>query len=399
MEAAKLCRCWWRSRAATAGKVASQARGASTALTAATQVLHLRTPIANAHPSVTPLFQNSAFDAASPYFYARKSSPNLLEVEGCVALLESAPAAMAFPSGMAALSAVLSMLVPGDVLVVSHLMYGCSYRLFDRVKKHQGVKVHVADLSDPKVLHGFPCLRMVLFETPTNPFLRTLPISSIAAEAKAVNKNALVVVDNTWASPLFQQPLEHGADISVHSATKYLSGHSDVMGGFVLSGQADVLAAMQDVRFYAGAVMDPHSAWLLRRSLSTLPLRMKEHVRVTKQLQGTIQSHRHVKYVYLPDVDGRQLLEYGGILFFELAEPVAHRYVDFRDQLRCFRTGTGMACVTSMVAQPYSGSHASMSEEEKAAIGLTPALVRLCFGLEDVEDLRADLCAALDSLG
>lgn len=363
-----------------------------------TKALHLRTSLEGASPSVTPLFQNSAFDAASPYFYARKSSPNLQEVENCVAVLENAAAAVAFPSGMAALAAVLSMLMPGDQLVVSHLMYGCSYRLFERVKQHQGVVLHVVDLTDPSNLRRFSSLRMVVFETPTNPFLRTLPIRSISEQATSINKDALVVVDNTWASPLFQHPLEHGAHISVHSATKYLSGHSDVMGGFVLSERADVLAAMQDARFYGGAVMDPHSAWLLRRSLSTFPLRMKEHAKVTRELKHTIESHRNVKHVFLPEIDGEQLTDYGGILFFELADPVAHCYTDFRDRLRCFRTGTGMACVTSMVAQPFSGSHASMTADEKSTIGLTPGLVRLCFGMEDVDDLRADLQAALDTL-
>jgi len=225
-----------------------------------------------------------------------------------------------------------------------------------------------------------------------------VPIRKIADLASARNPAALVVVDNTWATPLFQNPLELGAHISLASATKYISGHSDVMGGFVAVND-DVLAeSLLQTRFYSGAILDPNSAWLLRRSLHTFPLRMREHVRVTRRLAEYLQTRLEVAQVFLPEVDGEQLRDYGGILFFQLQPELSGRYGEFAHALSLFDTGTGMACVSSMVAQPWSGSHASLTNEEKRAMGLDEGLVRLCFGMEVAEDLIADLERALDAL-
>jgi len=239
---------------------------------------------------------------------------------------------------------------------------------------------------------------LVFFETPTNPFLKTISIKSVARHVKATCPDALVVIDNTWATPLFQHPLEHGADISLHSATKYISGHSDVMGGFALCASPDLADELRNIRFYGGAVLDPNSAWLLRRSAQTLSLRLQAHVATLQEMSAFLKSLPQVSHVYLPTVDGDQLKNYGGILFFDLAPPCADRYERFRDALTLFESGTGMAAVTSMVAQPYTGSHASLSDDDKAEMGLGRQLVRLCFGLEPVEDLKADVRQALNAL-
>jgi cystathionine gamma-lyase/cystathionine gamma-lyase/homocysteine desulfhydrase len=351
----------------------------------------------DARPSVTPMYLTSGFEAGSPYFYTRNSNPNIAELEAVVATLEGAAHGVAVTTGMTAISLVLELLEPGDTLCVGRDIYGCSYRLFDRISRKRRLRLEVTDLTagDVAIPDG---TRMVFFETPTNPFLKTVDIERVAAAARRRSPHALVVVDNTWATPLFQHPLEHGADISLHSATKFLAGHADVMCGLLLTNRADLADELRQARFYSGAILDPHSAWLLRRSVQTLPLRMREHERVTGRLQAFLARRPEVTRVCAPRVDGRQLTGYGGIVCFELRADLADRYAAFAGQLRLFDTGTAMACVTSKVAQPYSGSHASMNAEEKAAMGLGPGLVRLCLGFEDPADLEADLAGAFAAL-
>jgi cystathionine beta-lyase/cystathionine gamma-synthase len=351
----------------------------------------------DARPSVTPMYLTSGFEAGSPYFYTRNSNPNIAELEAVVSTLEGAAHGLAVTTGMTAIALALDLLAPGETLCVGRDIYGCSYRLFDRISRKRRLRLHVVDLTvdDVVIPDG---TRMVFFETPTNPFLKTVDIEQVSAAARRSSPQALVVVDNTWATPLFQRPLEHGADISLHSATKYLAGHADVMGGLLLTNRGDLDDELRQARFYSGAILDPHSAWLLRRSVQTLPLRMREHERVTARLQAFLAHRPEVARVYAPRVDGRQLTGYGGIVCFELRADLGDRYAAFAGRLRLFDTGTAMACVTSKVAQPYSGSHASMNVEEKAAMGLGPGLVRLCLGFEDPGDLEADLAGAFAAL-
>ncbi len=364
-----------------------------------TRSLHARVPHDGALPVVTPLYQASAFQTGSPYFYTRKDNPNIAEFEGIVAGLEGCRHGIAVTTGMTAIHQVLDLLRAGDGLVFNRDIYGCSHRLFQRFAEARGVRVSALDLSVPEQLARIPAgTRLVIFETPTNPFLKTIDIAAVAKAARAADPRALVVVDNTWATPLFQNPLAHGADLVVHSATKYFGGHSDVMGGIICCDRDDLHGQLRDARFYAGAILDPHSAWLLCRSMKTFGLRMREHERVTARLAAFLGTIPQVARVHLPTIDGHQLRGYGGILFFALAPAVAGRYRDFAAALRLFDTGTGMACVTSMVAQPYNGSHASMTPDEKSAIGLDQGLVRLCFGFEDPADLEADLARAFTAI-
>lgn len=363
------------------------------------EALHLHVANDDALPAVTPLYQCSAFEANSPYFYTRKNNPNVAEYEAVVALLEEAGYGVAVSTGMAALASALQLLRPGATLVINKHVYGCSYKLCQRFAARWQLRLITLDLSD-KAQHGAipPDTAMVLFETPTNPFLKTLDIRAVSDTVKAKNPEALVVVDNTWATPLYQHPLELGADISLHSATKYFSGHSDVMGGILLTQRADLHDELRANRFYGGAIMDPHSAWLLRRSLQTLHIRMAQHYHTAAEIARFLEGFRQVERVYYPEIDGRQLRGYGGLIFFQLREDLVPGYRRFTERLRLFRTGTGMACVTSMVAQPYTGSHASLSPEEKAAIGLDKGLVRLSLGLEEPDDLKADLASALAAM-
>jgi cystathionine gamma-lyase/cystathionine gamma-lyase/homocysteine desulfhydrase len=359
--------------------------------------LHTTIDIEGAMPSVTPIFQVSGFEAGSPYFYSRKNNPNVAELEQAAATLESAPHAVAFPTGMSALAAVLDLLRPGDRLLVNRLVYGCSFRLFQRLAQRRGLELVVADLSQPEQLPDVE-FAMAVLETPTNPFLRTVGIRRLADRLRARSPSVLIVVDNTWATPMYQHPLEHGADFSVHSCTKYLSGHTDVMGGIVMVDRPELRDELIDYRFYQGAVMDPNSAWLLRRSLQTLQVRLRAQGATTRLMRDFLEARPEVAEVYYPEIDGKQLTDYGGILFFRFAAAYRNAYSAFASSLKLFGTGTGMACVTSMVAQPFNGSHASMTEAEKQAIGLGQDLVRLCFGLEDPEDLELDLSRAFAAL-
>jgi cystathionine beta-lyase/cystathionine gamma-synthase len=364
-----------------------------------TKALHHRIDNANTHPLATPIYQNSAFTADSPYFYTRKSNPNSVEFEGALAILEKAKHVISVTTGMAAISLVLSQLRPNDVLVVNKYIYGCSYKLFQRYALQFNLSLIILDLSDSAAYSKIPDnVAMVLFETPTNPFLKTISIREVADCVREKNPKALVVVDNTWATPIFQNPLELGADISLASATKYISGHSDVMGGVIAVNDDELAEVLRQSRFYSGAILDPNSAWLLRRSLHTFPLRMREHVRVTQALYAFLQTRDELEKVYFPELDPQQLREYGGILFIQFKPAFINHYPQFAQNLSLFDTGTGMACISSMVAQPWSGSHASLSNEEKQAMGLNEGLVRLCFGLENAEDLIMDITCAFDAL-
>lgn len=362
-----------------------------------TEILHLRVDAQDAHPATTPIYQCSAFTSDSPYFYSRKSNPNVSEFEQVVAKLEQARHGVAYATGMSAIYMTLELLQPGGTLVINRDIYGCSYKLFQRTARRLSLTLRILDLSTQAGILQIPLdTDMVVFETPTNPFLKTINIAAVSQQVKSANPQAIVVVDNTWATPAFQHPLAHGADISLHSATKYFSGHSDVMGGIALTDNDELHARLIDGRFYAGTILTPHHAWLLRRSMQTFDIRMKQHSMTTQYLTEFVRQLPYVKRVYYPSIDSSQLAGYGGIIFLELRDDLVDAYPDFAHALRWFDTGTGMACVTSMVAQPYSGSHASMTDAEKSEMGIDRGLVRLCFGLEDPEDLRQDL---LDAFG
>jgi len=364
-----------------------------------TRALRTKAAVDGTKPTSSPIFQSAAFQSGSAFFYSRKDNPNVHELEDALAAWEGARHALAVTTGMSALSLLMGLLRPGDTLVCHRLMYGCSLRLFQQQVEERRVELLVLDLDRAEDLARLPAsTRLVLFETPTNPFLRTVPIAAVAAAAHRANAQAIVAVDGTWATPLFQQPLQHGADVVAHSLTKFVSGHSDVMGGALLCDRDDLAATLRERRFYHGANLDPHSAWLLARSLKTFPLRMREHARVTRLMVDLLRTFRAVERVDFPQVGDGQLHDYGGIVFVQLRPAYRERYADLIANLRLFDTGTGMAAVTSMVAQPYSGSHASLDDAQKASLGLDCGLVRLCFGLEDEADLAADLTQAFAAL-
>ncbi len=359
---------------------------------AITKALITKASFEGALPVTTPLFQSSAFQSGSTHFYTRKSNPNSEEFEDVVKTLEGTAFAISVTTGMSAITLCLDLLGPGQTLVINQDIYGCSFKYFQRVTARRQLNLKIIDLSKKENYAKIPeQTDMILFETPTNPFLKSISISEVSNYVKTRNPKALVVVDNTWATPLFQSPTKWGADLSLHSATKYFSGHSDVMGGIILTDRADLHEELMQDRFFSGCILAPHSAWLLCRSLQTLPLRMREHQRVTTDMFSFLRGFSEIQKIYYPEVDGEQLTSYGSIIFFQFRDELKYKYTEFIRSLKLFKTGTGMAAVTSMVAQPFTGSHASMTAEEKYAIGLDEGLVRLCFGFEDPEDLKTDL--------
>ena len=359
-----------------------------------TKSLHTRVDVSNAYPAATPIYQNSAFEAQSDFFYSRKNNPNVQELEEAVGHLEGAKFGIATTTGMSAINLVLSLLRPNQTIVINKLIYGCTFKYFEWFAENYNCNLIVEDLSVDFSVDNYSA-DLVFFETPTNPFLKTIDINFISSYYKKINSNCIVVVDNTWASPLYQSPCNLGADVSLHSATKYISGHSDVMGGIILTNNLKIDELLRTRRFYTGANLDPHSAWLLRRSLHTLDIRLEKQGKTTKKIVSFLETRNEIEKVYYPDVDGVQMVDYATLLFFDFREDLVRKYPIFSQKLQLFSTGTGMACVTSMVAQPFTGSHASMNAKEKEGMGLSLSTVRLSFGLEDSDDLIQDIENAL----
>lgn len=262
--------------------------------------------------------------------------------------------------------------------------------------QQHGIKLDILDLTNKNSYQEILKNKydMCFFETPTNPFLYSIDILKVSNICKLNNKDCLIIVDNTWATPICQKPLDFEADIVVYSGTKYFSGHSDVMAGFLTTNKTELYEKLLELRFYGGFILVPFHAWLIRRSLQTFNIRIKQQHETTLKLIDKLKKCDFIRKIYYPTIDGKQLTNYGGIIFVEVDDQIVNNYSKILEKIKLFGTGTGMACVTSMIAQPYTGSHASLSEKEKSKMGITPNLIRLCFGLEDPEDLYEDLLNA-----
>ena len=356
-----------------------------------------------------PIYATSTYAQQSPgvhqgFEYSRTHNPTRFAYERCVAALEAGTRGFAFASGMAATSTLLELLDSGDHVVAVDDLYGGSYRLFERVRKRSaGLDFSFVDLSDPANFEAgiTPKTRMVWIETPTNPLLKLVDIAAIAGIAKA--RDILVVVDNTFASPILQRPLQHGADIVMHSATKYLNGHSDMVGGMLVVGDnpelAEQLAFLQNS---IGAVQGPFDSFLALRGLKTLHLRMQAHSENALALAQMLESHPAVEKVLYPGLPShpqhalakRQMDGYGGMLsvYLKGGFDAANR---FCERLQLFTLAESLGGVESLVNHPAVMTHASVPAERRAQLGITDNLVRLSVGVEAVDDLARDLDAAL----
>ncbi|HLF99910.1 MAG TPA: cystathionine gamma-synthase [Acidimicrobiia bacterium] len=355
---------------------------------------------------IVPIYQTSTYaqDAVGVhkgYEYARTGNPTRTALERCVASLEGAARGLAFASGMAAEDAVWRLLSPGDHVVIPHDAYGGTYRLAKRVHEALGVAHTPVDLSDPDALAAAwrDHTRMVWIETPTNPLLGIVDIHAVASFAH--ERDALCVVDNTFATPYLQRPLAHDADVVVHSATKYLGGHSDVVGGFVALNDdalAERLAFLQNA---VGAVPGPFDCFLVLRGVKTLALRMDRHCANAAEVAFMLAEHERVDRVLYPGladhpghaVAARQMRDFGGMVSFIAAggEAAAREIVA---RTRIFLLAESLGGVESLIEHPASMTHASV---EGSPLAVDPALVRISVGIEDVDDLLNDLGAALDA--
>jgi cystathionine gamma-lyase len=356
--------------------------------------------------TVVPIYATSTFTQESPgrhkgYEYSRSGNPTRTALETCLAALENGERALAFASGLAATTAVFQALHPGDHVVAAADLYGGTFRLLERVFKPWGLVPRYTEDPSPE---GFasaitPATKMVWIETPTNPLLQVIDIAAIAAEAHRAG--AILVVDNTFASPFLQKPLELGADLVVHSTTKYLGGHSDTIGGAVIGSRA----LLEPIAFYqnaAGAVPGPFDSWLLLRGMKTLAVRMERHCLNARALASWLDGHAKVERVYypgLPDhpnhqVAARQMRDFGGMISIRLKEGGAGAK-SMLERTRLFSLAESLGGVESLIGHPATMTHASIPREIRTARGVDDGLVRLSVGIEDLEDLRDDLAAAL----
>jgi cystathionine gamma-lyase len=356
---------------------------------------------------VVPIYQTSTFAQDAPgkhrgYEYSRTGNPTRAALEQCIAALEGGAHGLAFASGMAAEATVMQLLKPGDHTLAVDDLYGGSYRLFRRVLEPMGLTFSFVDGSDlgavEKAMTGRT--RMVWIESPTNPLLKLVDINAVSKLAHA--RQALLVADNTFMSPYFQRPLSLGADIVVHSATKYLGGHSDVIGGTLVVNRDDLFERLAFLQNAVGGVPGPMDAWLVLRGLKTLAIRMREHDRNARLVAAFLSEHPKVARVFYPglpknpqrELAQRQMSGFGGMISFEVKgglEP-ARRVVE-RTQL--FTLAESLGGVESLIELPAVMTHASIPAETRRAHGVADGLVRISVGIEDVADLISDLDRAL----
>lgn len=357
--------------------------------------------------TIVPIYATSTYTQAGPgqhkgYEYSRTGNPTRHALEVCLASLEGGERGLAFASGLAATTAVFSALLkPGDEVVASADLYGGTFRLLEKIMKPWGLSARYTDDPNPAGFEALitPATRMVWIETPTNPLLQILDIAAIADLAH--RHGALFVVDNTFASPYLQRPLSLGADIVVHSTTKYLGGHSDVVGGAVV-GSKESLGPIAFYQNAAGGVPGPFDAFLTLRGLKTLAVRMDRHGANAGELVGWLASHPAVETVYYPgladhpghDVARRQMSGFGGMISFRPRGGTAATQ-RFLGRTRLFSLAESLGGVESLVCHPATMTHASIPFEQRLRRGVDDALIRLSVGIEDVDDLRRDLDDAL----
>jgi len=358
--------------------------------------------------TVVPIYQTSTYTQESVgrhkgYDYSRTINPTRVALETQLAALEDARYGSAFASGMAATSAVMNLLASGDHVIVSDDLYGGTYRLFSDVLARYGLTFSYVDMADLNALRAAvqPNTKMFWIETPTNPMLKLVDIRAVCALRTA---SQVVAVDNTFASPYFQQPLSLGADIVVHSTTKYINGHSDVLGGAVLTNAQSVHDAVKFHQNAIGGVPSPHDAWLTMRGAKTLALRMREHARNAQAIAEFLESQRDVARVYYPglrshrqhELAKRQMTGFGGMLSFTLVGPES-RAIDFANRMQYFSLAESLGGVESLICHPARMTHGSIPKERRERLGISDGLLRLSVGIEDVDDLIGDLDRALST--
>jgi cystathionine beta-lyase/cystathionine gamma-synthase len=356
---------------------------------------------------ITPIYQTSTYvqeelGKHKGYEYARTQNPTRTVLEANLAAIEGGKAAFAFASGMSATNAIASRLSAGDHVVVTDNTYGGTFRLFDKVMTRYGIKFSYVDTSDLRAVKSAitPETKLVFIETPTNPVLRLTDIAAVADLAHS--KGAILAVDNTFASPCLQRPLALGADLVMHSTTKYLSGHSDTIGGCVVAVRDEDIEWLRFIQNSAGAILSPFDSWLVLRGTKTVALRMVQHSANGQALAEFLERHPKVTRAIYPGLSShpqhalarRQMPNgFGGMLSFEVESFDKAREVLNRFKLMALAESLGG--VETLVCHPATMTHASVPPERRQAIGLSDSLIRISAGIEDIEDLKSDLEQAL----
>jgi cystathionine beta-lyase/cystathionine gamma-synthase len=358
---------------------------------------------------MTPIYQTSTYVQEAPgknkgYEYARSQNPTRKVLEEALAISENAKFGLSFSSGVAATDAVIKLLSPGDEVIAGNDMYGGTYRLFTKVFEKFGIRFHYADMSDisniSKLING--STKLIWIETPTNPLMNIVDIEAVTKLVKG--KNILVCVDNTFASPYLQNPLDLGADIAMHSATKYLGGHSDVIHGCLMMNDGDLREQLYFIQKSCGAVPGPMDCFLVLRGMKTLHLRMERHCENGEKIAHFLRSHVKVQKVYwcgFEDHPGyatakRQMRGFGGMMSFTLKDDSVDTAKKLLSSTKVFALAESLGGVESLINHPASMTHASIPREERLKNGLTDSLIRLSVGVEDADDLIEDLQQALE---
>lgn len=357
---------------------------------------------------MTPIYQTSTYVQEEPakhkgYAYARGANPTRNALQKSLAALENGKFALCFSSGMGATDAVIKLLNPGDEVITSNDLYGGSYRMFKRVFERFGIKFHFIDLTQATALNAYinPKTKLIWLETPSNPLMNIIDIKACVEIAK--KNNILVAVDNTFASPYLQNPLDLGADIVMHSVTKYLGGHSDVVMGALITNDEKLHQELAFIHNSCGAVPGPQDSFLVLRGIKTLHLRMERHCLNGKKIAEFLRTHPKVGKVYWPgfadhpnhDIAKKQMRDFGGMLSFTLKDDSVEKASVLMKSVELFSLAESLGGVESLINHPASMTHASIPKEERVKNGLSDSLIRLSIGVEDAEDLIEDLQQAL----
>jgi cystathionine gamma-lyase len=376
----------------------------------ATRAIHAgQSPDPSTGAIMPPIYQTSTYVQDSPgvhkgYEYSRSQNPTRFAYERCIADLESGTRGFAFASGLAAIATALDLLDTGSHVVCSDDLYGGTYRLLARVRQRSaGLSFTLVDMADPEAVERAirPETRLLWIETPSNPMLKLIDLAAIAGIAR--RHGIIAAADNTFASPIVQRPLEHGFDLVMHSATKYLNGHSDMVGGVVVVGEnADLAERLAFLQNAVGAIAGPFDSFLALRGLKTLPLRMRQHCAGASEIARWLEGHPAIERVIYPGLEShpqhalacRQMDGFGGMVSVVLKGglPAARRFLE---RCRLFALAESLGGVESLIEHPAIMTHASVPAEQRAALGIADGLCRLSVGIEDTADLIADLAAAL----
>ncbi|MFQ3182239.1 MAG: cystathionine beta-lyase [Polaribacter sp.] len=358
-----------------------------------------------------PVFMTSTYAHSSPgeaqeYEYSRGGNPTRTALENSFAAIENGTHGFAFSSGMAAIDCVLRTLNPGDEIIAGDDLYGGTYRMFTKLFQKYGLEFIFVDVNsiDNISKEITEKTKLVWLETPTNPLMKIADIEAICTAVKDINSDILVAVDNTFATPYLQQPLTLGADIVMHSATKYLGGHSDLIMGALMVKDAKLAEELHFIQFAAGAISSPMDSFLALRGIKTLHIRMQRHCENGRAVANFLKNHPKVGVVYYPGLEDhpshaiakKQMKDFGGMVSFSLKDESKEATFKFLKNTQVFTLAESLGGVESLVNHPVTMSHASIPEKERLKIGITEAIIRLSVGIEDEEDLLADLDIALN---